>query len=149
MSENVVSVTANSTMSEAADVLSERHLSGAPVVNEMGHCVGVLSGTDYIHDKASELYEGPHARHVLVQQKPGDVFEVEEIMHDLVRRHMTTAVQTVDQDRSLLGAARCMCNEHIHRLIVLDENETPVGVLSSLDVVAAMVGAFDEQRQGV
>ena len=37
-----------------------------------------------------------------------------------------------------------MCQQHIHRLIVLDEQDHPVGILSSLDIVAAMVAVFEE-----
>ena len=32
-----------------------------------------------------------------------------------------------------------MCDEHIHRLIVLDSGSRPVGVLTSLNVIAAMI----------
>ena len=41
-------------------------------------------------------------------------------------------------------AARCMCKEHVHRLIVIDSSGAPVGVLTSLDLVSAWVGAVEE-----
>ena len=46
MANDVVTVTANSTMCEAADVMSERHVTGVPVVDQQGQCIGVLSGSD-------------------------------------------------------------------------------------------------------
>jgi CBS-domain-containing membrane protein len=40
-----------------------------------------------------------------------------------------------------------MCDEHIHRLPVLDGSGRITGVITSLDIVAAMANAADEQRQ--
>jgi CBS domain-containing membrane protein len=145
MSREVVVVSANSTMSEAADVLSEHQISGAPVVDELGHCVGVLSGTDYVHRKASHLE--PDTGHILAMHTSAGGCQIEDVLHDLVRRHMTPAVQTIDQNTSLLQVSRCMCAEHLHRLIVIDDNSVPVGVVTSLDLVAAIVNATDEQLQ--
>ena len=38
----------------AAKVLDEAHISGAPVVDAKGILVGVLSGTDLLHARATE-----------------------------------------------------------------------------------------------
>ena len=143
MTRNVVSVTANSTMAEAADVLSESQVSGAPVVDEQGRCVGVLSGTDFVHSKAENLGTSSTTHELTIQDTSGR-YQVEEIYHDLVRRHMSPAVQTIESDASLLNGARFMCNEHVHRLIVIDERGAPVGILSSLDLVSAWVKAMEE-----
>lgn len=144
MSRDVVVVTANSTMSEAADILSENQISGAPVVDEFGHCIGVLSGTDYVHSKASYLeFE---ATHQLSTHTQTGSYEIEDVLHDLVRRHMTPAVQTVDRKCSLLQAARCMGAEHMHRLIVIDESGVPVGIITSLDLIAVVVDAATTEQ---
>jgi len=143
MSKEIAIVTANSTMSEAADVLCEQRVTGAPVVDEMGHCIGVLSGTDFIHSKAAELGGEYLTSRLCSPRHPGETYFVDESPRDLVRRHMSPAVQTISSEASLLHAARCMCEEHIHRLIVLDEKEVPVGILSSLDLVAALVNAIE------
>lgn len=144
MSRDVVVVTANSTMSEAADILSERQISGAPVINEFGRCVGVLSGTDYVHSEASHLDSGVGP--VSSPLTSVGRYQIEDVQHDLVRRHMTPAVQTIDKKCSLLQAARCMCAEHLHRLIVIDDNSVPVGVLTSLDLIAALVAAVEGEQ---
>ncbi len=143
MACEVVTVTANSTMSEAADVLSERCVTGAPVVDQQGRCIGVLSGTDYVHSRAAELDHIETTGDQAIHTCPSRYQTAEEI-HDLVRRHMTQAVQTVDNNCSLIDAARCMCDKHVHRLIVIDENDTPIGILTSLDLVSAWVGAVEE-----
>jgi CBS-domain-containing membrane protein len=139
MTRNVVTVMANNTMAEAADVLSEHYISGAPVIDDQGRCVGVLSSTDFVHSKAEELEGVSGVGHFLSSRHPSGLYSIDEVRHDLVRRHMSQAVQTIDEHAPLLQAARCMCREHVHRLIVLDQRSTPVGVLSSLDLVAAMI----------
>jgi hypothetical protein len=37
-----------------------------------------------------------------------------------------------------------MSAEHVHHLLVLDECSRPLGVVSTMDVTAAIVNAFDE-----
>ncbi len=143
MAHNLITISANSTLSEAADVLCECRITGAPVVDERGKCVGVISGSDFIHSKAEEL-EGTSNRHVLTGGAFYDAFRIEEVRHDLVRCHMTPVVETVPESTSLLQAARTMCDKHIHRLIVVDELDRPVGILTSLDLVATLVSVVAE-----
>lgn len=143
MSRKVIVVTGNSTMAEAADTLSESQITGAPVVDEWGRCIGILSGSDFIHYKAEEL-EAAAQRHVLSNQDPQGRFHIDEVRHDLVRSHMTTAVQTISANCPLTTAARCMCTQHIHRLVVVDEDAKPIGVITSLDLVATLVAIVEE-----
>ncbi|MGH7770020.1 MAG: CBS domain-containing protein, partial [Candidatus Binatia bacterium] len=51
MTKEVVTVSAVATVTEAAQILTQQQLSGAPVVNEQGQIVGVLSETDIIANK--------------------------------------------------------------------------------------------------
>jgi CBS domain-containing protein len=52
----------------------------------------------------------------------------------------------VQPEQTLLTAARIMCVKHVHRLPVLDSDNRPVGLLTAMDVVAAMVNAIDERE---
>ncbi len=143
MAHNLVTISLNSTMSEAADVLCEHRITGAPVVDEHGRCVGVLSGSDFIHSKAEEL-QGARTRHVLKGGSPFQAYCIEEVQHDLVRNHMNPSIQTIREDIPLVKAAHCMCQAHIHRLIVVDQYAKPVGILTSLDFVATLIGIIEE-----
>lgn len=143
MSHGLITISCNSTLSEAADVLCEHQITGAPVVDEHGRCVGVISGSDFIHSKAQELdCESMH--HVLQMGRPLGAVCIEEMRHDLVRSHMTPVVRTVSEDLPLVKAARKMCSDHIHRLIVVDEEGRPLGILTSLDMIATFVDVVDE-----
>jgi CBS domain-containing protein len=57
---------------------------------------------------------------------------------------MSPSVWSIDADATLIDAARLMCGKHIHRLPVLNREGKVVGVISSLDLVAAMVHAVEE-----
>lgn len=147
MTRNVVQVSADETMDKAAELLNQHDISGAPVVDELGRCVGVISGSDFVLRErvrqGAKISSGGVER-VFVQDAPGRPYHIEDIAGDRVSEHMSSEVQTVAASESLVDAARIMCSEHIHRVVVLDRDKRPVGLVSSLDVVAAMVHAVEE-----
>ena len=61
MTERIVTLCGSSTMSEAAQTLNRHQVSGAPVVDKMGHCIGILSGSDFIREKANACEKNPPA----------------------------------------------------------------------------------------
>jgi CBS-domain-containing membrane protein len=64
---------------------------------------------------------------------------------DAVSCYMTADVVTVGTDAPVGELARVMRDAHIHRVIVLDALRRPVGVVSSMDVLAA-VARLDAPR---
>jgi CBS domain-containing protein len=94
--------------------LLDRHLHGAPVVDGDGRLRGVIS----THDLSRSLLDG------------GD-----GAIEDL----MTHPAVTVDGSATLLEAARVMVRRDIHRLIVVEEDGRPAGVLTPLDILTAIV----------
>lgn len=141
MSRTVIEVSANQTMAEAARAFAQSDVSSAPVIDDHGRCVGMLSAGDFMKR------DSPHdsddmGRHELTRRGPDDGFAIES-PSDMVSGYMTGAVQSVAADASLLQAARAMCAEHIHHLPVL-EGERAIGVVSTMDIVAALVNSVDE-----
>ena len=90
------------------------------------------------------------ARHwpgtTLVHAEGDDSFEIVEKTGDLVEDHMAPAVQAIRADEPLFNAVKMMCGQHIHRVPVLDGRGHLVGILSSLDVVAAVSNAIEESQ---
>jgi len=148
MSTNVVQIPVHQTMAEAAGLMVKHEISGAPVVDEQGRCVGILSSYDFATREHAgvETTESPRGKveHVLVRDRPDQPYHIEDVAEDVVAHYMTSAVQTVRPTATLMEAARVMCAEHVHRLVVLDGQGRPVGVVSSLDVVAALVKVIEE-----
>lgn len=150
MTRQVVTVGANETMTSAAKTLADRQVSGAVVVDEADRCVGLLSAHDFVRMERARAEADPRlpasaTAHKLVQDRREGPYRVEEVGGDRVRTYMSPAVQTIDSSALLLDAARRMCALHVHRLPVLDASGRAAGIVTSLDLVAAMVHAVDEE----
>ena len=143
MNPDVILVPASASMAEAASWLVENEITGAPVVDAAGRCIGVISTSDYA------MREHVHRRTArMTMQIQLDAREngsqVTDIGQEPVTEHMTPLVHTVGPDAPIMIAARRMCEEHVHRVIVTDKEGVPIGIVSSLDLVASMVAAVEE-----
>jgi len=139
MNEDVLTILESDEMHAAAKKIFDAEVTGAPVVNAVGECVGVLSASDFVGRDA-----GKHELQILTRTNPSQPYIIECLNDELVSTHMSPLVQTIADDASILAAGRLMCGEGIHRLIVVDERKHPVGILSTLDLVACMVSAIEE-----
>ncbi len=146
MAKNVVEVSKNQTMEEVAKQFTSNDISSAPVINEQGRCVVMLSAADYLKrdPPRHEHGETPVAMqgHSLVRDESRDSLGI-VAARDTVDCYMASAVQSIAADASLLEAGRVMCAAHVHRIPVLD-GERVVGIVSTMDIVAAMLNAVDE-----
>lgn len=135
MNPDIMTVADDMTTDELARYLTEREISGAPVVNSQGHLIGVVSMTDIGRQLAepsefasvrSEFYEmGDEA---IVEQR----FLEERVV--AVRDVMTPTVHHVAASAPIADAARIMVEQHIHRLVVTQGRE-PVGIITSMDLL--------------
>jgi CBS domain-containing protein len=143
---NVVEVTVSPTqkLEEVATLFRQHHLHSAPVVDERDKCIGIITSHDLVRFQSelskmdSRLDQG--MSYDVSERSSGGGIELVPHPFDEVQRHMSTGVQTVEGVTPLLHAARIMCQQQIHHLIVLDDSERPVGVLSSLDILARLQG---------
>lgn len=145
MRGDVVTVRAKDTMRHAASVLQSYGITGAPVVNDDGECVGVISSSDFVgREIASASIPNATSLGFDSMYIKKTFSPPEQVEANLVEAYMTTAVQTVSVNDPMLLAARKLCEERIHRLVVVDKQNRPVGVISSLDIVACLVVAIEE-----
>jgi CBS domain-containing protein len=149
MSRRVVDISPHQTLAEAASLLSKHGLSGAPVVDELGRCVGMLTATDFLAQESHQSRAGEDGslagiEHTLNTETADESLHIDTVNYELVRHHMTTNIQAIDENATMLAAARAMCAGHIHRLPVLDQQGHVLGLVSSLDIVAALVQAIEE-----
>lgn len=148
MNTQVVQISSTATMREAAAIFDQFDVTGAPVVDESGRCVGILSATDFAMRELTRT--GPEDQlsfgltYSVVPQPEGGPVQIESVPEDRVSHHMSPVVRTIEARTPILQAARVMCQEHIHRLVVLDQRQRAIGIVSSLDLVAAMVAAVEE-----
>jgi CBS domain-containing protein len=73
--------------------------------------------------------------------------DVEQLPGDEVRHYMTADPVTVHETTGIRGLAQRMVDAHIHRLIVVDDEQQPVGIVTSTDLLAAL--AFSEEEVAV
>jgi CBS domain-containing protein len=145
ISTDVVSINPRDTLRDALAVMVENHVSALPVVNSHGHCIGVISVTDLLgmakdlSDELNALSESGGLDHAVLVQK----LEHADLLTELVQDLMSTEVVSVRVDSTLQQAARQMLRNHVHRLVVLNDQRQMVGVLSTMDLLAAFA---EEQR---
>lgn len=140
MERYVLSIPDDATVAEAAQMLRENGASGAPVADESGEIIGVVSRTDI-----TEGWELAAARQRLAfYRDPSEAIDQIEIGDPLstfaaqrVSQIMMPLVFSVQIGDSVTQAARLMAAEGIHRVIVLDAHRL-VGILTASDIVEAV-----------
>lgn len=147
MSTGVTTVSTHATMAEAARLMCEHNIRGLPAVDEQDRCVGILTATDFVirENRARNLEHMSAQDDYRLRPGNGDAaVRVDYSPEDRVDKHMTSAVQSIDQNQPMMEAARYMSMQHVHRLVALDESSRPVGIITSLDLVAALIKAVEE-----
>ncbi|HEY7424635.1 MAG TPA: CBS domain-containing protein [Gemmataceae bacterium] len=150
MNGEVLTIPRDMGMQAAARWLGQIHISGAPVVDEQGRCVGVLSSNDFVACCAAnrtrcakhraEANCGPCAFPDCVSSE-WQIVNVAESVESLVCDHMTPDPATARPDTTITQLARTMMDAHVHRLIIVDDQRRPLGIVSSTDIVAAVARA--------
>jgi CBS domain-containing protein len=122
MTRNPLSISDVATLREAAVFLTSKHISAAPVINEAGRPVGVISLADIV--------------------RCVHVSEVSDIRLPLtVREVMTPVVFFVRPDTPVANVVKDLLDCAVHRLFVVDDNEVLIGVISTLDLMRRLYGA--------
>lgn len=158
MNDDVVRIPCDMGMQAAARRLDQMHVSGAPVVDEQGRCVGVLSAQDFVACCAANR---THCAEHRIEANRGpctfpdclasewQMVNATERIEGSVREQMTTDPVTARPETTIARLAQMMVDAHIHRLIIVDEQSHPVGIVSTTDIVAAVARAgVDEQFIG-
>ena len=143
MTPNPVSIRAFHTLQEAITLLSDKALSGVPVVDVEGHPTGVLSQTDLIrYDRESVTYVSPvheyYEKIDLIQPSGEDFtkgFQLQNVNMTRVSEVMTPLVFSVQPHTSAIEVIEEMLKRKIHRLFVVDKNNLLVGVISAFDIL--------------
>jgi len=141
MSPNPVSIHRDVSISEALENLTDRGFGAAPVIDDAGRPIGVVSRTDIlIHEREClrhsatctcdntdwDLFPNPSSSAVSALLA-ADAATVAEIM--------TPAIFTVALETTAREVIRRMLQLRVHHLFVVDAELALVGVISPLDVL--------------
>jgi CBS domain-containing protein len=193
MTRDVLRLHREMPLRDAANLLFRSQISGAPVVDDHGRCVGVLSASDFVRKEVGVSPSTPRDPLLLTcpflvkfraaeaeteylcvlppgacsiqsrrQARAGEtltccsqphavpvdwqVVHAEELPEDAVARYMTADPVTATPETPLHELAQMMTDAHVHRVIVVNDDREPVGVVSSTDVLAVVARAGKEQE---
>jgi CBS-domain-containing membrane protein len=116
MTANVFTVEADASAEEAAWGLTRRHNGGAPVRDSRGNLVGVLTKGDLVNPEPSQWIKG------------------EATVGDL----MNPDVRAVYAEDPALAVAVGTVQRNVHRVVVVDEEQRMIGIVTSMDIVKAV-----------
>jgi CBS domain-containing protein len=144
MTPNPVSIAETAVVQEAISLLIDKGFSAAPVIDEAGRPVGVLSRTDIlVHDRerAGALFPLHEAdeRQARRGRHPRDGFQEFDIDGTRVREIMTPAVLSVSPTTPVRDVVSQLLRLNVHRLFVVDDNDVLIGVISAQDILRRLV----------
>ena len=137
MTTPVRTIPQNTTLREAAHLLTHERISGAPVVDAGGRCIGVLSSSDFVTWAGKD--GNGKAVHFLAPW--GEMIDIDDSPDNEIRHYMTAQPVTVAPTAPIGELAQKMVDAHIHRVLVVVDESRPQGIATSTDILAAVARA--------
>lgn len=125
MTTDVITVTADTSIKDAARLMFRNRVSGLPVCDESSCLVGIITEADFLR--------------LEVARQEADTIEPVETVGEV----MNIGVVTVPPETPIADAARVMVVNDVNRLPVVDEQSRILGIISRLDVVAVFTRPDD------
>jgi CBS-domain-containing membrane protein len=141
MTPNPVSIRADAVVKEAITFLADKGFHAAPVIDQAGKPVGVVSQWDIVvHDRENPVqHDIPDYYHRAdlgkKRHEMPEGFQVEEVDRTTVGDIMTPVVFQVAPNTPAAQVVAEMVALRVHRLFVVDGAGTLIGVISALDLL--------------
>jgi CBS domain-containing protein len=140
MSAPITSIPHDMLLKDAGHLLIRSSITGTPVIDADGNCIGILSSSDFVGwaEAGGEMEEKKAGVSFIAPW--GEVVSLDACEGCIVSHFMTKQPVTVPATMSIGEVAQTMINAHIHRVLVT-EGKRPCGIISSIDIVAAVANA--------
>jgi CBS-domain-containing membrane protein len=142
MTREVITLTPDMGIVDAARVLMDHHINGAPVLDSLGKLVGILCRDDLI----SQQKKLPLPSYFVVLDgiiplmSPRHVEkEMDKIAATTVEHAMTPRPVTVTEDTDIEEVASLMVDRKIHTIPVLNPQGKLTGVIGKEDVLRTLI----------
>ncbi len=149
METKLVTVAPDTPLNEVSDLLFRHGITGAPVVapnhkDSPGAVLGVISRSDLVrfplYQDTMEGIVSEYSRELEAAEGESDgSADQPQPIHEVLEEHtareaMAPVPVVVAPDVSVRDVARAMAAQHVHRALVV-ENDNLVGLISALDIV--------------
>ncbi len=144
MQSDVVTIPGSAPLDEVERLLSEHRIGGAPVTDEAGQIVGVLSLRDLVDRYVDDPDARPRREHGFYAASEdwpipdeGSPIGFPDESNDVARDVMTAQIHSVPHDAPLPAIARKMVDLGLHRMLVTRQRQV-VGLLTTVDMLKAL-----------
>ena len=139
MVEQVVSVAEGQTLRDALDSMLDNGLTTLAVIDSGRHCIGVIAAVDMLPASEQLDDEVKTLSRTSGQEQSylADTVPTQGLGRHSVEDFMSSAVVTVSAATPLPKAAGLMLHNQIHHLIVVDDQDHVIGILSTMDILEA------------
>ena len=137
MTPDPVTIGGGSSLRDVARLLDEYEISGLPVLDDQERLIGVISRTDLLR----RLLEGPPTARRdedwldLLTADSSTSVEVDVARLGTVDDLMSIDPIVARPEETLSKVARRLADERVHRVIVVDGDRHPIGILTTLDLL--------------
>jgi len=156
MTKEVVTLSPDDTILDASLKLSDKRISGAPVVDSDGKTIGVFSEADILRKlKVTSktlhmIYPSLCSVCVSFQEEETERETIEaykEVAGFKVRDLMTTEIETVAPELEVRDAIKKMVSKRINRLPVLDGTGKLIGIITRGDILRGIATESNNNRK--
>jgi len=145
MQRHVVTVDPETSLLDIHRLFVEEEIHGAPVVDDEGRILGVISAFDLLRavneERDTVVSDSSYFRDFLPYSGPDWGASPEDFQERLTQRTvsevMTEGAITVDADASIPEIARTLRSRNVHRVLVV-ERGLLVGIISAMDLMALL-----------
>jgi CBS domain-containing protein len=138
MRADVLSVASSASIADVERTLLERRVGGAPVRDDAGRVVGIVSMRDILRARQPSVGHDPDLDGLPVPSR-GSGWNGHLPAAATARDVMNPEVYWVDGGAGLGDVARTMVSQHVHRVLVRDQDRY-AGIIGTLDLLHAMAG---------
>lgn len=124
MTRRVITVTGDMPVADVERLLASKGISGVPVVDRDNRVVGVISEADII---LSEIEQGG-------RRNGKKAFDI-----------MTSPPLTAFEDTDIDQLSRIMLDRRVRRVIVVDRDNRPIGIISRRDIIRTFGNIFEAE----
>ena len=141
MTESVITVKPDTTVTELAELITAHNINGVPVVDETGVLLGVVTENDLIYQK--KKVHIPTVLNILdsfiyLESPEKMKQEMQKITGTTVKDILTPTVVTVNEETAIDEIATIMAEKNIHTIPVL-RDEHLVGIIGKRDIIRTII----------